>query len=481
MERKLRVETLIYGAGRYGSIVVTLLTTVVLSHILSPEEYGVTAVTAVFSSFFTVVADMGFGTAVIQNKTLTDGEVNDIFSFSVYASLALGALFALLGFPIAVFYGNPAYRKICALLSLAVTFTGMNIVPHGVVMKGKRFRVAGLRLITLNLATGALAILMALAGFSYYALVLQSVMYAFLVFVWNFCHVKLKFRLRVNMKSVRRVSGFSMYQFAYSLVNYLSGNFDHFLISRAMGSVGLAYYDKSYRLMMYPVQNLTYVISPIIHPVLSEHQDDRRYIYDAYMKIVRALSLAGVLIAAVCFSASREIILLFFGAQWESSASVFRILAPAVWPMMVVSSAKAIYQSTGNTRLLLRSGGICFGAGAVLTAAGVMTGSLETTARCVAAALYLRFFIDYYFLIVRNFGYGYGAFLRSFRGEACIAAGMAAAIAALEHLPAMHLLAGMAVKGGVLLAVFVAAAAATGQLKPVREFLHRRRHNRKNR
>ena len=473
MKKGLKSETAIYGVAKYASVFVTLLTTSVLSHILSPEEYGVVAVTTVFTVFFNVIADLGFGTAVIQNKTLTDDEINDIFSFTAFAAFALGALFALLGFFIARFYGDGVYIKICALLSLAVFFTAMNIVPHGMLMKQKRFALMGKRLITAALVTGSIAIVLALVGFSYYALVLQTILHAAFMFFWNMYHARPKFRLRFSIRSVAKVSRYSLNQLAYSIVEYLEGNFDSFLIGKAMGSVNLAYYDKGYRLMMYPVQNLTYVITPVIHPVLSEYQDDKKYIYDAYRKIVRVLSMLGVFISLFCFWASEEIIWVFFGEQWGKSVPLFRILSLSVWPQMVVSSARSIYQSMNNTRLLFRSGLVHLSVIAALVITGVVTGDLQIVASLTALGMLMRFFIDYYFLIKKNFGYSYRSFLWDFRKEVLTAAVLGIFIAAMWSVDIPNIIVSLVLKGCMLFAVYVVTLLATGQFAQLKNMLYK--------
>ena len=76
-----------------------------------------------------------------------------------------------------------------------------------------------------------------------------------------------------------------------------------------MGEVALGYYDKAYRLMLYPVQNLTHVITPVLHPILSDYQDDYDKIYSQYVKVVKILSLLGVFILVFCFFSAKEIIL----------------------------------------------------------------------------------------------------------------------------------------------------------------------------
>lgn len=396
MQKSLKHETLFYGIAKYANVLVTLLTSSILARILAPSEFGVVSIVTVFTAFFTVLSDMGLGTAVIQNKTLTREETGDIFAFSIYTALGLGVLFLCLGGPISWFYGDDVYWNICALLSISVFFNAANIIPNAVLMKDKRFSLVGKRLILVSLATGAVSVGMALAGFGFYAIVFQSIFQAVFIFVWNYANTRLPLRARFRWESIRKVRQYSTYQFFYSLINYFARNLDNLLIGKVLGSVSLAYYDKGYRLMMYPVQNLTYVINPILHPVLSDYQSDREYIYRAYCKVVRVLSLIGVFVSGYCFWASREIILFFFGDQWEASIPVFRLLSLSVWPQLISTSAGSIYQSTGNTKLMFRSGMVHFGTTIGMILLGVCSGRLETVALLVSISLYLRFFIDYF-------------------------------------------------------------------------------------
>ena len=474
MQKNLRSETLIYGVGKYASILLTLLTTSILSRLLTPQEYGVVAVTTVFTAFFTVIADLGIGTAIIQNKDLTDSEINDIFSFTVYTAVLLAILFALLGFPASVFYKNPIYKRIFSLLSIAILFTSLNIVPHGMLMRHKRFKLMGIRLTCTAICTGASAIAMACTGFGCYALVFQTILNAAFIFCWNMWNSRLRFHPRFHFSSIRKIFTYSSNKVAHSLLSYFEGNFDNLLISKTLGSVSLAYYDKGYRLMMYPVQNLTHVITPILHPVFSDYQSDRCFIYDAYLKVVRVLSLMGVYIASVCFFAGEEIILFFFGDQWQASVPLFRVLALSVWPQMLSASTNAIYQSTGNTRLMLRSGLTHSAAALALIGVGVATGDLYTAACFVAASLYLRFFIDYYFLVVRNFGYSYAGFLKTFAKDVLIVLLMFAAIAAAPPMTGVGSFLRLVIKAAILLAVFAAGVVVTGQHRFLRALFKKR-------
>ena len=86
MQKSLKRETVFYGVAKYTNVFVTLLTTSVLSRILNASEFGVVSIVTVFTAFFAILSDMGLGTAVIQNKSLSNDEISDIFSFSVYVA-----------------------------------------------------------------------------------------------------------------------------------------------------------------------------------------------------------------------------------------------------------------------------------------------------------------------------------------------------------------------------------------------------------
>lgn len=466
MKKTLKYKTLFYGASKYATVFVTLLTTAILSRILEPSEFGVVSVITVFTAFFSILADLGLGTAIIQNKTLTDEEVNDIFNFSVYIALALGIIFAVLGVPVAWFYENVIYKKICLILGVSVFFNAVNIIPNALLMKRKQFAVVGKRLILTATITGGITIILALRGFSYYALVFQSVFQSIFIFIWNYLSTKVCFRLSFRMISVRKVRQFSFYQFSYNFINYFARNLDNLLIGKVMGNDNLGYYDKGYKLMMYPVQNLTYVINPIIHPILSDFQNNKKYIYTSYLKIVRVLSLLGVFITIFCFWGSEEIIVLFFGRQWTKSIMLFRMLSLSVWPQLVSTSAGSVYQSTGNTKLMFQSGIIHFTMTILMIILGVRTGNLTILAVFVSVSLYIRFFVDYYFLVSCNFKLSYKEFLKTFKYEVVIITVLTITLLIFDSIIKFDsLILNLCIKGVVLGTVYIFLLFITGQFK----------------
>ena len=279
----LKKATIINASSKYTTVILGLLFSAVLSRLLSPEDYGIVAVVTVFTNFFSLFADMGIGTAVIQNKKLSDDDENRIFTFTLYVGIALFALFSLFSVLLVHIYKNSVYYIVGPLLGISLSLTTFNMVPNARLMKSKKFLLVAIRTVSSSVFGYVAAVVIAFLGGKYYAIIFQSIITALITFLWNWKSTNLRFRFHSVINSVKKIWGFSSYQFGFNFVNYFSRNLDNLLTGYFFGDKMLGYYDKAYKLMRYPVDNLTNVITPSIQPILSDHQDDSRYVLEKYM------------------------------------------------------------------------------------------------------------------------------------------------------------------------------------------------------
>ena len=138
----IKKAAFINAAANYSCVILQLGFSAVLARILLPEDYGVIGVMTVFTTFFSVLANMGIGTAVIQNKELSDYDVSNIFTFNLYVAVGLSIIFAIFSVPLSKFYGNSVYIPIGCLLSVSLFFSTMNMVPNALLMKVRAYRTS---------------------------------------------------------------------------------------------------------------------------------------------------------------------------------------------------------------------------------------------------------------------------------------------------------------------------------------------------
>ncbi|MEN6456160.1 MAG: lipopolysaccharide biosynthesis protein [Prolixibacteraceae bacterium] len=400
LKRPIRSGIFYTAIARYSNIVISILITAVLARLLKPEEFGTVAIAMVFITFFTYFGDFGVGPAIIQNKELSRADIESVFTFTISGGLLLSFLFFFGASLITYFYNEPELKNVCRILSVSVLFFSMKVVPEALNRKNLLFKKIGILSVIIQLVSGIVAVILALNKFGYYALVIRSVIDSLFLLIGNYFLHPVKLRFKIRKESVFKIWRFSAYQFMFSLVSYFTRNMDNLLIGKYFGTGALGFYDKAYSLMMMPVANLTNVVTPVLHPVLSGYQHDKSRILGSYLIIFRFLSVIGLPLSVFLYFSGSEIVNIIYGPQWSGSIPVFKILATIVGVQVIMSSAGSIFQATNKIELMFISGLIS----STLIFTGILYGifvdkSLETIATGISVAYFMSFFITYLFLI----------------------------------------------------------------------------------
>lgn len=417
----IKKAAFINGVGKYSTVVLQILVNAILSRILTPEDYGIVVMITVFSTFFISLSDMGFGVAIVQKKELSSNDIDKIFTFTVYVAVFLALSFCGCSFIIADFYNNRVFIELGCLLSIALFFFTVNMIPNGLMNREKKFKSIAVRTIVVYGLSAVVSVSMAFYGCKYYSLIAQNIMSAVGIFFWNYYSSSLRLSNNNVLDSVKKVLDYSGFQFAFNLVNYFSRNLDSLLIGKFLGDGLLGYYYKAYNLMLYPINNITGVINPILHPILSDYQKQKIIIYEKYVDLVKILFLIGSFVAPACYFLSDELVTVFYGDNWEITKKCFMWLSFAVLPQLVGSTAGSVYQALGTTRLLFYNAVL----NTAITISAILIGifyaqDIVVLSMLVSISYVMHFFSVYLFLIRYAFGLSFIMFLCNIKKEILI-------------------------------------------------------------
>ncbi|MDZ4058012.1 MAG: oligosaccharide flippase family protein, partial [Polynucleobacter sp.] len=202
-----------------------------------------------------------------------------------------------------------------------------------------------------------LAIVAALAGAGPYSLAFQAVSVAAMstLQLWRAS------RWRPNgwywrRAEVKEIWGFSGGLIGFNVVNYFSRNADSMIIGRVLDAATLGAYSLAYRLMLFPVQNMTHVATRALYPVFSRNQHDTKEIGRIYVRTLGVISTITAPLMAGIFALSVQLVDVFLGRQWELVSTLLFWLAPVGFIQSLVSTTGAIFMSLNRTDLLLKLG-----------------------------------------------------------------------------------------------------------------------------
>ncbi|WP_029486985.1 lipopolysaccharide biosynthesis protein [Enterococcus gallinarum] len=385
--------------GQYSNVLIQLLINVILSRLIPVEEFGVVANVQVFLVFFQMFVTAGLGPAIIQNKKMNENDYGIVFNYTVLFAVLLALGFGFFGSVVAIIYGNPIYKPLFWFMSIIVLSEGMNVVPTAILNKELRFRALNLRLLFCNLFGAIVGIVAAFAGLGVYALILSTAVPAMATLFTNFAIVKIRYTKSMDFKPVKTLWTFARNQLGFTILNYFSRNSDNLLIGKFLGPTSLANYQKSYQMITMPNTVFLGIISPVLQPVLSHHQEDVKLIRETFLKIIHVLGLIAFPLTVFMVINSKEIILFLFGTRWHDAILPFSILAFSIWAQMLTSATGSIFMARNHSKTLLKTGILSTFLILGFTLVGVTFSSIIYVALFVCIAYILNFFTSYWILM----------------------------------------------------------------------------------
>ena len=108
------------GISTFFQQIIGMVFGIVIARILSPDDYGLVAMLAIFSAIANTIMDSGFTTALINKKTIRHEDYNAVFWFSAFCGIVIYMILFLAAPLIAQFYNKPV---------LLMSFRSMTCFP----------------------------------------------------------------------------------------------------------------------------------------------------------------------------------------------------------------------------------------------------------------------------------------------------------------------------------------------------------------
>lgn len=381
------------GVSQGLRVVLTTASTIIVARILVPSDYGIMAMVAPITSFLLLFQNLGLSHAAVQAQTLSSEQSTALFWVNMTASVVLAGLLLVLAPLVGWFYGEPRAAYITAASAANVLVGGSTIQHLALFNRELRFRTLSRVDIGASATTFVATIVAAIALRSYWALWLGS----FLGFVVNAAlvwkHSAWRPSLRVSFAESRSLIRFGASITGFNLLNFVARNADNVLIGRVWGTAALGLYDRSYRLMMFPLQNINAPLSRVMLPILSRLREDGERFRRSYLMALRGILLLSTPAIAVAGATSGRLVPFLLGEQWAGAAPIFLWLSLAALLQPLSNTTGWLYITTGRGRALMRWGAVSTSITIVSFVVGVRWG-----AEGVAAAYFVSAVVKIPFL-----------------------------------------------------------------------------------
>lgn len=305
---------------------VTFLIGLVLARLLSPEEYGLISIIVIFISVFNTIVDSGFSNALIRKVDVTDIDYSTVFWTNILVSIVLFFALFFSAPAIARFFSQPQLLPLTKVMSCVIIINALAIIQRTILIKNLDFKTQTKVSVISSLISGGLGIVMALFGFGVWSLVAQQISRQLLnsLFLWVF--TKWVPHLAFSVQSFKVLFGFSWKLLVSGLIDTIWKEIYQVVIGKFYSPAILGQYTRAQQFGSIFSSNLTSVVQRVSYPVLSEIQDDKERLKNAYRKVIKVTMLVTFCCMLGLAAIAKPMIVTLIGEQWLPAVPFLQII-----------------------------------------------------------------------------------------------------------------------------------------------------------
>ncbi len=330
MSEQLKTKT-IRGIGwsavdNYASYGVSFFVSIILARLLTPDDYGLIGIVAIFTTVCGVIINGGFGTALIRKQDCTDDDYNTVFIINLAVSIMLYILIYVCAPFISLYFERNELISLIRASSLGLIISALSIVPTTRLSKMIDFRSQTKVSLLSSVLGGVTGIGLAYGGFGVWALVLSGLVVAFVRSFLLLIYNRWVPVFRFSFVSFQELFGFGWKMMASSILDSIWKQLYQVVVGKYYSPASLGQYTRATGFSQLFSSNLTVVVQRVTYPVLSSIQDDRTRMVSAYRKIIKTTMFITAVSMFFLGAISEPLLYCLIGPQWHDAAIYLTII-----------------------------------------------------------------------------------------------------------------------------------------------------------
>ncbi len=344
--------------SQMGKVFTQLMSMLVLARLIPPGEFGLMAMAYVVINFSLLIRDLGTSAAIIQHRELKNSTINAIFGLNITMGTIIAIAIVILSPLIAHLFKEPRLVDVLLLLSISFPIASSGSTHLALLERNSKFMTASLIELSAGIISLIAAIILAYMGAGVYSLVISNLLTAIIstALLWIKSDWRPSIKKIFNKDELKLIFSFSSNLTLFNFVNYFSRNADSMLIGRYMSANVLGSYSLAYRIMLFPLQNLTFIASRSLFPIMSRQQDNEAEVKKLFLKSIDVITFLVFPLMVGLATLREPFFNIVFGPEWALSATIMLWLAPTGIVQAVTSSSGAVLMSKGRAGILLTLG-----------------------------------------------------------------------------------------------------------------------------
>jgi len=313
-------------AGQYA---VTFVLGILLARLLSPSEFGLTGMLAVFFAIADTFVNSGLGSALIQRMDLTEDDTTSSFCLNVTVAVAMAGLLCAISPWVAAFYQEPLLQPMLCVLSLRLIFGSLAIVQNSLRARDMDFKTLAIANWTASIGSGTVGVVLAWRGFGVWSLVSATVLRSLLVTMLLWWMRPWRPRGSFRWSSIQKLWSFSSRLLAAGLLDAIFRNASSVVIGKIYDAGALGLYTRARGFSDSASQTLSTVVGRVAFPYFSRLQTDRDVVKQRLRQFLRLTATFHFPFMIGLAAAAPAVVTALLTEKWAACVPLLQVLSLA--------------------------------------------------------------------------------------------------------------------------------------------------------
>ena len=328
---------------------ITAVVSIILARILSPEEFGLVGMIAIFIALGNSLMDSGFSGALIRKENVTDKDLSTVFYTNLILSIIIYAILFVSAPFIAEFLNTPILVKLVRILSLSVLIMSFTQVQKVNFIRKIDFRTQAIISLAASLVSGIASIWMALDDYGVWSLVVQQLSKQAVVSLLLWIFSTWKPSAVFSWSSFKEMFNFGSKLLACSIISVIWNEIYSLVIGKMYNPVSVGYFTRAEKFKGLVTSNIGQVVQRVGYPVMSSIQSDPQRQVRVYRKVVRLTMLITSTLVMGLIGCADAMIEVLIGAKWLPAAEYLRILGLSGIFLPLILSSVNVFNANGKS------------------------------------------------------------------------------------------------------------------------------------
>jgi O-antigen/teichoic acid export membrane protein len=328
---------------------------IILARILSPSDYGLVGMSAIFIAISRVFIDAGFSDALIRKTKCTVDDYSSILIFNLVLAFFFYLVLFLTSNLISDFFKEPQLVNIIRVTGLGLIIGASSSIHSIYLKKILDFKLLAQIGFTGTIVSGLVSVLMAYWGYAFWSIIFSGLIQGIVtsILLW-LKRTNLEFTFKFKFKIIKEHFSFGSKIMFGSLIHVIYNNMYFALVGKIFNTAVLGYYTRADNFQKLFSDNIDTVVRQVTYPVLSQIQDDENKLKSTYKTMLRTTSFISFIFLIGLAVVAKSFIVTLIGEKWLPSVPYLQLLCLVGIFLPLISINANILNVKGRSDLSLK-------------------------------------------------------------------------------------------------------------------------------